>query len=63
MSWGAVPWWVCAVGFEEYQARMLGAFPEELAAGFVRSLPEHVVKIIQRERNYEEDSTEFESVL
>jgi hypothetical protein len=63
MSWGAVPWWVYAVEFEEYQARMLGAFPEELSAGFVRGLPEHVVKIIQRERNYEEDSTEFQSVL
>ena len=63
MSWGALPFWVYMVEYEQQQARILGAFPEELDAGFVRSRPEHVVKIIQRERNYEEDSTEFQSVL
>ncbi len=47
MSWGALPWWVYEVRYEQFQAKMLGAFQEELEAGYTRSVPEHVVKMIQ----------------
>ena len=55
MSWGALPWWVYQVLYEQEQAKMLGAMQEELEAGFVRSLPEHVVKM-QIARRDEESS-------
>jgi len=50
MSWACLPWWVYAVINEEHEARMLCAFEEELQAGYVRSLPKHVVAFLQRER-------------
>ena len=45
MSWGGLPWWVYEVGHEQHEARMLGAFAEELAAGWTRSVPPHVVRM------------------
>lgn len=50
MSWACLPWWVYAVITEENEARMLCAFEEELQAGYVRSLLDHVVEMIQRQR-------------
>lgn len=58
MSWTCLPWWVYAVENEEFQAKMLGAFQEELDAGFVRSLPKHVVEIIQRNRKEVDEDVE-----
>ena len=37
-------------------AKALGAMQEELEAGFVRSLPEHVVKMQIERRNEDESS-------
>ena len=56
MSWGALPGWVYQVQYEQFLAKVLGAMQEELEAGFVRSLPEHVVKM-QIERRNEDDSS------
>ena len=56
MSWGALPWWVYQVQYEQFLAKALGAMQEELEAGFVRSLPEHVVNM-QIERRNEDDSS------
>lgn len=54
MSWGALPWWVYQVQYEQFLAKALRAMQEELDAGFVRSLPEHVVQM-QTERRDEDD--------
>ena len=56
MSWGALPFWVYQVQYEQFLAKALGAMQEELEAGFVRSLPEHVVKM-QIERRDEDESS------
>ena len=56
MSWGALPFWVYQVQYEQFLAKSLGAMQEELEAGFVRSLPEHVVKM-QIERRDEDESS------
>lgn len=55
MSWGALPWWIYEVMYEEHEARMLCAFEEELQAGYVRSLPEYVVEMTQIERKDQTD--------
>ena len=44
MSWSVLPWWVYQVQYEQFLAKALGAMQEELDAGFVRSVPEHVVQ-------------------
>ncbi len=54
MSWSnVIPFWIILTEQEEHEARMMGAFEEELLAGFVRSLPLYVVEKLQRERNLE----------
>ena len=53
MSWGALPGWVYDVSYQKHEARMLGAFQEELEAGFVRSLPEHVADLIRGKNVYD----------
>ena len=58
MSWATLPSWVYRVEHEEHEAKMLCAFQEELDAGFVRSLPEHVVEIIQRNRKEVDEDVE-----
>ena len=56
MSWSNVlPWWVYASEVEEQQALMLGAFPDELRAGCVRSIPDHVVDLRRRIHVFELD--------
>lgn len=56
MSWSNVlPWWVYASEVEEHQALMLGAFLDELRAGCVRSIPDHVVDIRRRVHVFELD--------
>ena len=43
MSWNNVlPWWVYAVLVERQEAMWSCAFPEELNAGWTRSVPPHV---------------------
>ena len=56
MSWGALPFWVYHVQYEQFLAKALGAMQEELDAGFVRSVPEHVVEW-QIERRDEDESS------
>jgi len=55
MSLACLPWWVYEVEYEEHEARILGAFEEELQAGYVRSLPMYVVEMIQREKKENTD--------
>ena len=56
MSWSDdIPWWVYASEVEEHQALMLGAFLDELRAGRVRSIPDHVVDIRRRVHVFELD--------
>ena len=56
MSWAVFPWWVYQVQYEQFLAKALGAMQEELDAGFVRSVPEHVVEW-QIERRDEDESS------
>lgn len=57
MSWSNIlPWWVYASEVEEHQALMLGAFPDELRAGCVRSIPDHVVDLRRRIHVYDADA-------
>lgn len=43
MSWNNVlPWFVYQVGHERWEAMCLCAMPEELNAGWTRSVPDHV---------------------
>ena len=51
MSGGALPFSVYQVEYEQFLAKALGAMQEELEAGSVRSLPEHVVKMQIERRN------------
>jgi hypothetical protein len=50
MSWGALPWWFYEVGYERLEAQMLGAFAEELNAGWTRSVPDRIVKMNIKDR-------------
>ena len=50
MSWTVLPWWVYQVRYEQFLAKALGAMQEELDAGFVRSVPEHVIELQIRYR-------------
>ena len=60
MSWNNVlPWWVYAVEYEELQARILGAFPEELRAGCARSIPDHVVDLRRGTHIFEIDEDQI----
>jgi hypothetical protein len=45
MSWGALPWWIYEVQYEQHQAEILGGTPQEIRSGYMRSLPAHVVGI------------------
>lgn len=54
MSWNnCIPLWVILSELEEQEAKILGAFQEELNAGIVRSLPDYIADI--RRRVYEYD--------
>ena len=46
VSWNnALPWWVYEVQHEAWEAMCLCAMPEELVAGWTRSVPEHVQRM------------------
>ena len=56
MSWSSVlPWWVYASEVEEQQSLASGAFIDELRAGCVRSIPDHVVDLRRRIHVFELD--------
>jgi hypothetical protein len=51
MSWNnALPWWVYETKYERFEAMCCCAFPEELAAGWTRSVPKHVISWIRNAR-------------
>jgi hypothetical protein len=51
MSWNNVlPWWYYAVNYEHFEAMCCCAFPEELLAGWTRSVPESVIRLAQDEQ-------------
>lgn len=45
MSWGALPWWVYQVEYEELLMEVSCAFPNEISAGTSKELPEHVIRM------------------
>lgn len=54
MSWGALPWWVYQVEYEQYLCQCSCAFPEEYWAGFTQSTPQYVIHI-RKQRENEDD--------
>lgn len=51
MSWGALPWYVYDIEFEREQAKMLGAFEEEVHSGWVKATPDHWVLLDLQKRS------------
>jgi hypothetical protein len=43
-----LPWWVCAVKYEQHLAMCSCAFTEEWCSGTSKELPKHVVDLIKR---------------
>ena len=44
MSWGALPWWVYAVQYEQHLAMQSCAFEQEWYSGTSKELPKHVIR-------------------
>lgn len=45
MSWGALPFWVYEVQYEQHLAMLSCATMQELQSGTTRSVPKHVIAI------------------
>lgn len=55
MSWNnVIPGWLCGISAERNEAKLLGAFEEEVLAGWVHSTPDNWVDLDIIRRGWEE---------